>query len=313
MQADVVAPVTAVAMQVDEGAATAPATTVANGGDEGAATAPATTVANEGDDSQGSAAPVKTADLKVGECIAVAVKGDGGAAAAPVEDKKAEDQRKATEEVEKKAKAEAAKKAAAKLKAKGIAQATSASEAPGPAAVVALKVDPVIAESRACNASTDVTVLKALVERCRKRLFDIRRKRADDPALSTVAEQRSRLKNFIKNKRKADLASAESVTVEELSQATSSSEAPAPAEVVETITVVPEIAEASGAIEQALEVVLSTSPPPLLRPTSPLPKVQPKSQLKKRLRPKTPPPAVEVPGVEEAARVEPTPIRLHAS
>lgn len=307
MQADVVAPVTAVAMQVDEGAATAPATTVANGGDEGAATAPATTVANEGDDSQGSAAPVKAADMKVGECIAVAVKGDGGAAAAPVEDKKA------TEEVEKKAKDEAAKKAAAKFKAKGIAQATSASEAPGPAAVVALKVDPVIEESRACNASTDVTVLKALVERCRKRLFDIRRKRADDPALHTVEDQRQRLKNFIKNKRKADLASAESVTVEELAQATSSSEAPAPAEVVETTTVVPEIAEASGAIEQALEVVRSTSPPPLLRPTSPLPKVQPKSQLKKRLQPKTPPLAFEVPGVEEAARVEPTPIRLHAS
>jgi len=218
-----------------------------------------------------------------------------------------------------------------------------------------------LTECEACDATTDVTVMKTLIKRCRKRLYDIKKKRPDDPEMRTVAKQRSRLKDLVRNKTTAviveDLASAEvlkkmvrrctkrlchvkrrrphdpelSTVAEQRTRLQNLVMSKRTAVVVDDQDVddpdVPDVAESFGpvedvpvtaAVERALEVV-STSPPPLLRITSPLPKVKPKSKLKGRLRQKIPPPAVEIPGVEEAAGVEaatvelPTGVWLHAS
>ena len=181
----------------------------------------------------------------------------------------------------------------------------------------------------ACNVGTDVLVLRKVLERCRKRVYDVKSKRANDPELSSLAAQRSRLKDLVRNKTTAvvvddqvGLASAEVAAAEEIAQATIASEAPGPAEVIAK-KVVQEMAKApdpaedlpvNATIEQTLEVVLGTSAPPLLEP-----KVKPKPKAKGRLRQKTLPPAVEVSGVKEAAGIEkatvkpPTWNRLQAS
>lgn len=88
----------------------------------------------------------------------------------------------------------------------------------------------------ACDVGTDVVVLRKVLERCRKRVYDVKIKRPDDPELSSLAAQRSRLRDLVRNK----------TTAEAIAQAPIASEAPGPAEVIAK-KVVQEVAKAPAA------------------------------------------------------------------